>query len=478
MNYGLGFSNVRRNEPDYRRFRTSRIIGSNEAYTLIDPPSASLFDAARFYSLLNENTVSGTIQYEKSFKTKLDTANDLKLKVGAYVENKSRNFDARWLSYTYVGNPNLKNDFLTQSIGELFKVENINNVSGFKPNEGTNPNDKYNANNQLLASFVNASLPIDKFKFNFGVMAEYFNQSLESADQNGLINVSLVNLNILPSINTVYYLNDKNLLRFAYGKTVNRPEFRELAPFVYYDFMYDVNIVGNPDLKSCLIDNLDLRFEKYPSSSETISLGLFYKNFLNPIENYVVPVGLSQQFFLNNAAKASNKGIEFEYRKSLENNFQSKFLKKISMNINASYIISNVDLGSDSTLSQDRKRPLQGQSPYIINMGLLYDDAKKGLTVNMSYNIFGERIAFVGNDIFPTVYEMPRHAVDLTVVKEFSKRFTMKFGISDLLNYKTQLWQDTDGNGKIDMKTNKTDHEIMSFKRGQLINLGLSYKIK
>jgi len=478
LNYGLGFSNVRRNEPDYRRFRTSRIIGSDEAFTLIDPPSASLFDAARFYSLLNENTVSGTIQYDKLFKTILDTANDLKLKVGAYIENKSRSFDARWLSYSYVGNPNLKNEFLTQSIGELFKVDNINNVSGFKPNEGTNPNDKYSANNQLLASFINASLPIDNLKFNFGVRAEYFNQTLESADQNGLINVSLTNLNILPSINTIYYLDDKNLFRLAYGKTVNRPEFRELAPFVYYDFMYDVNIVGNPNLKSCLIDNLDFRFEKYPSSSETISLGLFYKRFLNPIENYVVPVGLSQQFSLDNAKSATNRGLEFEYRKSLENDFQNKFLKKLSMNINASYILSNVDLGSDSTLSQDRTRPLQGQSPYIVNMGLLYDDAKKGLTVNVSYNIFGERIAYVGNDIFPTVYEMPRHAVDLTIVKEFSKRFTMKFGVSDLLNYKTQMWQDTDGNGKIDMKTNKTDHEIMSFRRGQLINVGLSYKIK
>lgn len=478
FNYGLGFSNVNRNEPDYRRFRTSRIIGSNESFTLLDPPSASLFDAARFYSKLNENTVSATVQYDKSFKTVLDTINDLKLKVGAYVENKSRRFDARWLSYTYLGNPSLKNEFLTQSISELFKPENINNVSGFKPNEGTNPNDKYTAANQLLASFVNGSVPIEKFKFNFGLRAEYFNQVLESADQNGPVNVSLVNFNLLPSINTVYYLNDKNLFRLAYGKTVNRPEFRELAPFVYYDFMYDVNIVGNPDLKSCLIDNLDFRFEKYPSSSETFSVGLFYKNFINPIENYVVPIGLSQQFFLNNAARATNRGLEIEYRKSLENDFQNKFLKKLSMNINASYIISEVDLGDDSTLSQDRTRPLQGQSPYIINMGLLYDDNKKGITVNVSYNVFGERIAYVGNDIFPTVYEMPRHAIDLTFVREFSKRFTMKFGISDLLNYKTQLWQDTDGNGKIDMKSKNTDHEIMSFRRGQLFNIGVSYKIK
>jgi YD repeat-containing protein len=478
LNYGLGFSNINRNEPDYRRFRTSRIIGSNEDFSLIDPPSASLFDAARFYSKLKENTISATVNYEKHFHNKVDTLKDIILRAGAYVENKDRTFDARWISYGYIGNPLMKNDILKQPIEQLFSLPNINSTAGFKPNEGTNPNDKYDANNQLIAGYINATIPLDFVSFNIGARVEQFNQSLNSATQNGPVNVLQPNLNILPSINSTLYFTEKKLLRLGYGRTVNRPEFRELAPFVYYDFMYDVNIVGNPDLKSATIDNVDLRYEFYPSSSETISLGAFYKNFINPIENYVQPIGLSQQFYLQNATGADNYGLELEVRKSLENETQNLFLKNLSINFNASYIISKVDLGDDSTLSQDRERALQGQSPYIINTGIMYSDDKKKFNVNIAYNIFGERIAYVGNAIFPTVYEMPRHALDLTVSKDITKRLSLKFGISDLLNYKSQLWQDTDNDGKINMKKEFTDHQLMEFRRGQMFNFNVYYKLK
>lgn len=474
--YTAGYSNVSRNEPDYRRFRTVRVAGGDNPYTMVDPPSANLFDAARFYSKLKENTVSVNINYEKYLDNFLDSGESLIFRTGLYSEGKSRNFNARWLSYKYSGDPSLKNDFLKTPIDRIFSPENINATSGFKPEEGTNPSDRYDAQNLLVAGYINASLPLGSLNLNAGVRAEFFNQALQSATNNGKVDVVLNNFNLLPSFNTSYNFDKKNLIRLAYGKTVNRPEFRELAPFVYYDFMYDVNIVGNPDLKSCTIDNIDMRFENYPSSSETVSFGLFYKRFVNPIENYVQPVGLSQQFFLKNAKSARNMGAELELRKSFENNTQNPFFKKLSVLLNASYIISTVDLGDDSTLSQARTRPLQGQSPYIINTSLQYQN-DSGLTINIAYNIFGKRIVYVGNNIFPTVYEMPRHSLDLTISKEFSKRFTLKFGISDLLNYKHQLWQDTNKDNKIDYKKERTDQQLLEYRRGQLFSLSFSYKI-
>ena len=475
--YTAGYSNVGRNEPDYRRFRTVRSIGSNQAYTMVDPPSSNLFDAARFYSKLNENTLSATVNYEKHFENSIDSGNDIIFRTGTYAESKSRTFRARWFGYKYSGDPSLKSEFLKTPIDQIYAAENINATSGLKPEEGTNPSDKYDAQNQLLCAYVNASMPLSRIKLNFGVRAEYFNQTLLSATATEKVDVQLTNLNILPSLNAAYIFDKKNLLRLAYGKTVNRPEFRELAPFVYYDFMYDVNIVGNPDLKSATIDNIDMRFENYPSASETISFGLFYKRFLNPIENYVQPVGLSQQFFLRNASSASNMGAEIELRRSFQNSTQNAFFKKLSVLINASYIISKVDLGQDSTLSQARTRPLQGQSPYIINLALQYQN-DSGLSVNVAYNIFGKRIVYVGNNIFPTVYEMPRHSLDITVTKEIGKRLTLKFGVSDLLNYKHQLWQDMNNDSRIDYKKARTDQQLLEFRRGQLFSLGLSYKIK
>jgi hypothetical protein len=480
--YTLGYSNIGRNEPDYRRFRTYRAIGSGDAFSLVDPPSASLFDAARFYSKLKENTVSGNLNYERLLRNPLDTNKAILLKAGAYAESKNRTFDARWISYSYSGPGALKNDFLIRPIDQIFASENLTNnpaLAGLKPLEGTNPSDKYTAANQLGAAYANLGVPINKLKLNLGLRTEYFNQTLNSATTNGPVNITLTNLNLLPSFNAAMYIDssgDKTLVRFGYGRTVNRPEFRELAPFVYYDFMYDVNIVGNENLKSSTISNYDLRFEHYPSSAETFSLGVFYKKFLNPIENYVQPVGLSQQFTLKNAASATNYGIEMELRKSFNQQSQNKFIKKLSTLINASYIISRVDLGDDSTLSQARTRPLQGQSPYIINAALQYV-SDSGITVNLSYNIIGKRIVYVGNNIFPSVYEMPRHSLDITFIKEVSKSFTIKFGVSDVLNYKHQLWQDTDADGTIRYTDNK-DKQLLEYRRGQMINLGLSFKFK
>jgi outer membrane receptor protein involved in Fe transport len=429
---------------------------------------------------LNENTFSGNLNYERLFKNSFDTTKFITFKTGAYAESKNRNFSARWMSYSYTGDPSLKNDFLKTPIDQIFDAANMNATSGFKLQEGTNPSDKYTANNQLGAAYVNFGVPIKRTKLNAGLRTEYFNQTLNSATNNGPVNVKLTNLNVLPSFNAAFYLDsaaDKTLVRFGYGRTVNRPEFRELAPFVYYDFMYDVNIVGNENLKSATINNFDLRFETYPTSGETFSVGLFYKNFTNPIENYVQPVGLSQQFTLKNAAKATNYGLELELRRDFKQHSQNHFIQHLSTLFNASYIISKVDLGNDSTLSQARTRPLQGQSPYIINAALQYA-TDSGLTINLTYNIIGKRIAYVGNNIFPTVYEMPRHSLDLTFIKEINKVMTIKLGVSDILNYKHQLWQDTNNDGKIDYNKDRTDNQLLEYRRGQMINFGISFKFK
>ena len=476
LSYTAGYSFIKRNEPDFRRFRTYKAIGSSDDFTLQIQGPASLFDAARFYSVLNENTKSATVNYEKNFSNFFDTAKNIVLKIGAYAEDKQRDFKARWLSYSYTGNPNAA--LLKLPINQIFESQNVNTTNGFKIAEGTNPSDKYDATNTLFAGYTGLTLPLSRANIVVGARAEYFKQTLTSATNNDKVNVNIENLNILPSLNTAYYFNDKSLLRLTYCRSINRPEFRELAPFVYYDFMYDLNVVGNPNLKVATIDNVDARFEFYPTSSETVSIGTFYKKFKNPIENYVQPVGLSPQFTLQNASSATNYGAELELRKSLDKVSQNNFIKNLSLVVNASYIVSQVDLGKDSTLSQAQKRPLQGQSPYIVNFSVFYNNEKKGTNANISYNIFGKRIAFVGNTIFPTVYEMPRHAIDVSFSKNIGKKLSLKLSVSDVLNFQNRLWQDTNNDGKIDYKKDRTDHELLNFRRGQMVSFGVSYKIK
>ena len=97
-------------------------------------------------------------------------------------------------------------------------------------------------------------------------------------------------LSILPSVNVAYrFSEDTSLIRAAYSRTLNRPEFRELAPFGYYDFTRNTVLYGNDSLKNASIDNVDLRYELYPTKEELISFGVFYKRFTNPIEMFFVP---------------------------------------------------------------------------------------------------------------------------------------------------------------------------------------------
>ena len=143
--------------------------------------------------------------------------------------------------------------------------------------EGTTEQDAYKANNTLFAGYISASLPItDRFNANIGLRGEFNDQRIISALRGGeAINVKQAQFTPMPSANLTYNLTEKHLLRAAYAYTINRPEFRELAPFTYYDFNLDVNLQGNPDLKAANIHNVDLRYEWYPSEGEMISFGAF-----------------------------------------------------------------------------------------------------------------------------------------------------------------------------------------------------------
>jgi outer membrane receptor protein involved in Fe transport len=262
-------------------------------------------------------------------------------------------------------------------------------------------------------------------------------------------------------------------MRIAYSRTVNRPEFRELAPFLYYDFVNESIIFGNPNLDIARIHNVDLRYEFYPRPGETISLAAFYKNFNNPIEYQLQIASDGQQpvSFIN-ADVANNLGLELEVRKSLSDIAASSFLRNLSLSLNASVIRSRVDLGAQAT-AQDRVRPLQGQSPYVVNLAAFYDDIERGFAVNMFYNVFGARIFRVGSVTFPTVYEMPRNTLDLTVSKTIGPRLTLKAGAQNILNARFLFQQDSNR----DTRINGTDETVTDFRRGQYFTLGVGVNL-
>ncbi|MBX2897425.1 MAG: carboxypeptidase-like regulatory domain-containing protein [Cyclobacteriaceae bacterium] len=471
-----GYNYVNRDEPDFRRFRTFRLLSSGEeTYQMQLPPSANLFETGRFYSDLQDKGFSNGVNIEKKFGD-VNNKRTASVKAGYYIESKERDFNARYVSYLYPGffNQEEGQRLIRLPLNEVFAPGNIKSSDGFVLEEGTRPSDTYTGSNFLTAGYVMGTLPAGKFDLTAGVRLENNVQKLNTISVDGPVEVNNPILSVLPSLNMAYNLTDRSLFRLAYSRTVNRPEFRELAPFLYYDFELEQGVQGNPNLRTATIDNIDLRWEIYPNPGEAISLGMFYKSFNDPIESILLLTTEAPQSTYGNADMANAYGVELEFKKSLSSLGVSRFLRNTSINMNASFIFSEVDLGAQAT-AQQQVRQLQGQSPYLINAGAYYNDDVKKFAVSVAYNIFGPRIFAVGDVNFPSIYELPRHSLDLQLSKQFGKLET-KLNIQNLVNAKYRFYQDTDVNNKIDTQGGR-DASILAYTVGQQISISLGYKI-
>ncbi|HRD53535.1 MAG TPA: carboxypeptidase-like regulatory domain-containing protein [Flavobacteriales bacterium] len=467
--YGLAWSK----EPDFRRIRTVRDINTTDANTpfqTIIPPGATTLDAGRFFSDMNEQVKTGRLDYEHKLQGEKVSA---KLRVGAYTELKDRAFEARWMSFRAANLMTFDQSLAFAPLDEAFAAQNINPTTGFRLEEGTNPSDRYTASNKLFAAYAGGTLSIaSNTTISAGIRAEHNTQELQSRTFGGrrvLVNNPV--LSILPSINASRAITERAQIRLGYAETVNRPEFRELAPFAFYDFSFNNVLRGNDSLKVATVRNADLRYEFYPSTSEIISVGAFYKQFTNPIEMFFLPgagSGGTRNFTFGNARSATSIGVEVEARRSLNQLFTEGVMSRIGVMVNAAYIVTEVDLGSEAA-GQKQQRPLMGQSPYIVNAGLYYQDRERQVQGSILYNVIGPRLFAVGTYGTPDIYEMPRNVIDLAVTKGFGKRFELKLAAQDILNQRVLLLQDSNDDGRI----GKQDEQIMSFRRGAYFTVGI-----
>lgn len=486
FNWVYGFSNTDANQPDYRRIRSQRAIGSADPFSIVPSTVGNAADG-RFFSVLNEKVHSLSVNVDYKLNPNAEENKQSKISVGYYGALTDRNFKARTFSYGAFPNQPLPPEFYQVPFDQIYTRANLLNPSDAAGstnyakliiNEGTNASDAYTAQNNYHAGYLNFYKAIDKFKVTLGTRVEYNQQKLNSADDKGPVRVNNPITSYLPFVNLSYNFSPKSLVRLAYSKTVNRPVFRELAPFNYYDFDRNANTYGYDSLKIADIHNVDLRWEKYPSAAENISFGVFYKHFINPIESRLQQ-GSNIIYTFINAETATSFGAELDFRKSLDGLTKSDFVDKLNVVFNAAVIKSFVTLPARAS-NQDRERAMQGQSPYVINAGLLYNDSDKGLQVNIAYNVFGKRIFAIGDfnqqsgiALNPTQYEMPRNQIDLTISKDFGKKFNAKLGIQDILNEKYQLIQDTNS----DKQITSFDDPIQTYRPGQYITFGVTYKV-
>jgi len=384
LDFNLGYNLMLRDQPDYRVNPITKSLGINESYSI------AWRDTYRFWSIMNES----------GFNTSINKLID-KVKFGGSYLKKLRSFQAR-----------------------IFRYESLDML-----NEITNNTDKYKADFDLGSGYAMYDNDFGKWKVNTGLRTEYNVFSVNTADFSGQkIDVNREYLDLLPSINLSYNL-DKTKFRFSASKTVSRAEFREVANFAYYDFVRNAQILGNPKLEKSDIYNLDLKYEYYPKSGENISIALFGKNFIKPIEQIVADGSVPSNLLLTflNPKSANVYGIELEVRKKINT----------WLDVYANTALTNSEVKVNGT-----KRQLQGQSNYVVNSGFNFH--KNNNTFNITYNRVGDRISAVGFQGYADIFENSRDVFDVVYLRKI-KKGEIKLSVSDVLAQPSVYYQKTKG---------------------------------
>lgn len=455
LNWVGSIGTVRRDIPNLRRTRAIKTedgeyqeLVLSAGNTISDEYSGNSFNATNLETI-------------KSFKADLNYQFQLgknlknEIKSGIFAQDRKRDFKARQLQYF------TKNQELQKlNYNDLFTAQNMGDDKLYFI-DGFNQEDSYKASSFLGAGYLQLDQKIQNFRLIWGARAENYAQTLNTFKLGKPLDIVYPTvLDVLPSANLIYSINEKQNIRLSYSKTINRPEFRELAPFLFYDFTNGMSTNGNDTLVRARIDNLDFRYEIYPGKGQMFSVSVFNKNFEKPIEPTLF--GNEVTIVYRNAKKAQNYGMELEFRSNLASLLpidSASVLDDFTLFSNIAIIRSKIDVDSTS-------RPLQGQSPYIFNGGLSYQNEKHAFSVSLSANRVGERIYIVGQALneggkifYNHIWENSRTFLDLQLTKKLlNKKLELKLNIQNILAQDQVFYQ----NGITNERTgNETFNQIV-----------------
>jgi TonB-dependent receptor len=474
LNWVGAYSNVQREIPSERRNTYEYIQYSDGTQSV---PTANFvlnsvgtdFPGSIFTSNNKENIFSAKIDASKKIEFSDDLSADIK--IGGISQSRNRKFEARQLGYIPFngrvnginwGTNTFSSTIPTQPNNTIFNSENTGivstspRVSGLTLFEGTKGSDYYDAESNLNAGYIMIDNIFNKWRIIWGARLEDYTQILNSkSDVGEIITVNDKQLDILPSVNLIYSLTKKQNLRLSGSKTLNRPEFRELAPFLFFDNATRFSTAGTPTLKITDIYNADLRYEFFPGKGQIFSVSAFYKDFTNPIEIQALANNSNQY---QNADAGTNYGVEIDFRvllSSIIGTKENKFLDDLTIFSNLAVIRSKVDISNLIETSVDT--PLQGQSPYVFNAGLQYLNKELGWSFSANMNRVGNRITIHGNQTSdnqtPAFWEKARTLLDFQLAKSIlNNKIELKLNVQNALAQDLIFYQNNDLPGTSEIK--------------------------
>ena len=428
----------------------------------------------RLWRNLEEDALVGNLNFSYNYKTKNF---DNKVRFGAAYANKQRDFTT--------SNYALGFDGLTSSLnGDANQILQQDNIWTLADPNGTytigsfQRTNQYSAESNTIAAYISNEMKItNSLKSVIGVRYEQYitKYTGETIDYTIYENEEFINSgDIYPSVNLINSLDENTNLRLSYSKTTARPSFKETSGAQIYDPVSERTFLGNPNLEPTFIDNFDLRFEKFGSGNQIFALSAFYKNFDNPIEIIIPNFNSPNTLSAGNNDSAKVYGVEFEYRKDLINND----LQKLSLNINSSFIQSRQKMNDEEYLGRtttepdrdiDEYREMQGQSPFIINTGVIWTNFNKNIEAGFYYNVQGRTLQIVGAGNIPDVYTVPFNSLKFNASKIFgqNKSQTISLKIDNILGDSRESRFDYFGN---------TDYLFSKLDPGRTFTLGYSAK--
>ncbi len=474
INWSASLAHSKQDEPDLRYFTSYTIIDGDKMGTGVFtnlPPT-------RLFRKMNEDNQELSLDISIPFKQWSGMPSTFKF--GGFYGQKSRNFTERSFLYSYYGrydgNPtayfsaeNIRWDSTSMKIGNT-------TYYGYKmglylKNGEIGAND-YTGDQKVIAGYgmVDLSL-VKRLRFISGARFEKTQIDVVSLDPrkaDGAINTE----DVLPSVNLIYELKKDMNLRLSTTRTLARPNFREIAPFAAFDFAAGFTHIGNPLLKRTLIENYDLRWEWFSRPGEIYAASVFYKVFHNPIERAFVISASQREITWINVDDGISMGVEFEIRKNLD--IIHRALKQFMFGANLSIVQSQVKI-SEAELQIMRinnpeisnTRVLEGQSPYLLNLNLNYDNYEKGIGAGIYYNVFGKRLSEISKNGQPFVYEMPVGTMNVSLDWRIMKHLKLKLAGKNLLDEKHRKIQNYKGN----------EYIFTQFSRGRTFEIGLGYSL-
>ena len=341
----------------------------------------------------------------------------------------------------------------------------------------------YDSKEHIGAAYIMTTLKSRWGELNAGLRAEHTNQiytMLQKFRNMGQVGEQSY-WDWLPSASLKWTPTKKMNVRLSYYRSINRPGFYEIVPYQIMGEEYQEK--GNPNLKRARIDNVDLRWEWFPSATEQVLAGVFYKYLQDPIEQVFVAAdgklgsGADAYYMPDNLGNAKNYGFEIDV---------VKYIRHFGIKANYTYTHSTITTtkreykegSAEYKTGVTQSRPLVSQAPHTANLSLLYKDTNYGWNAQLAASYTGTKLALVSPFKDADQWDKAMFGLDFSMEKKFPCGVSVFLKANNLLDAKRERYLKTVNQSNIEYEGQSSDKTIVgTYKYGRTYLVGVRVKI-